>query len=50
MALKARRATAALPRDVWTEKMGVYCLLTKFILVKLKLAQKEEIWGYGGVC
>ena len=49
MALKARRATAALPRDVWTAKIGVYCFLTKFIVVKLKLSQKGLVGVFEGL-
>ena len=44
MALKARRATAALPRDLWTENLRQYKLLVKFIGVDMELAQNELIF------
>ena len=46
--LWARRATAALPRDVWTAKVGQYWFLNKFIGVDVELAQNGEIRGFGG--
>ena len=42
--LSARRATAALPRDLWTENLRQYKLLVKFIGMDMELAQNELIF------
>ncbi len=42
--LSARPATAALPRDLWTENLRQYKLLVKFIGMDMELAQNEQIF------